>query len=294
LAQETAIVVAPTRGCSSKQPVTEIREDGALSMLKFSSITDDRLRNAESAGDVAETALGIAFVATALQRRVPRVTPTHDAVGLADCYVDLRSLRRKAQNPVSVAPQNSIDLDDAGRGETGSELRLFQSDVHIGFPGDVSGMTENVGLECHKAGATVGRPSDHICADSEAVAAGPEKTAEARSVAMIAEGDSVTLFSIAMSGLEAYGGTTGAPTVPGKIATPVHELSDAAVVKQPSVLLETIPTPAPNVTIPGSVEEKAAMKVKYDCKQKMLREIAASQLLQELHCFLVLRPTQIC
>jgi len=79
----------------------------------------------------------------------------------------------------------------------------------------------------------------------------------------------------------ASGETTDAPTVPGEIGTPVPKLSDAAVVKQPSVLPEAILTPAPNVIIPGSAEEKKAMNVKYDLKQKMLREIAASQLLRE-------------
>jgi len=163
-AQETAVVVASTCGRSSKPPVTKIREDGALSTLKFSSIYDDGLRVAESAGDVAETALGIAFDTTALGKRVSRVTQTHDVVGLADCYVELPSLRKKAQNPVSVAPPNYIDSDDAGRGNTGSELCLSQSDGHIGFPGDVCGTTENVGLEFHKADVTVGRPSDNTCA----------------------------------------------------------------------------------------------------------------------------------
>jgi len=54
LAQETAVVAAPTRGRSSKQPVTGSREDGALSTLKFSPITNDGLGGAESTEDVAE------------------------------------------------------------------------------------------------------------------------------------------------------------------------------------------------------------------------------------------------
>jgi len=99
---------------------------------------------------------------------------------------------------VSVAPPISIDSDDAGRGNTGSELRLSQSDVHIGFPGDVCGTTENVGFGGHKAEATVGRPSDGGCAYSEAVPADPEKAAEAHSVAVIAKGDGVAVFGIGM------------------------------------------------------------------------------------------------
>jgi len=208
LAQETAVVAAPTRGRSNKQPVARSREDNALSTLKFSPITDDGSRGAEFTDDVTENALSIALVATALGKKVPRVTPTHDVVELADCYVELSSLRRKAKNQVSVAPPNSIDSNDGGRGSTGSELRLTQSDVHIGFPGDVCGTTENVGPglgDHHKAGATVGRPSGGGCANSEAVTADPVKAAEVCSVAMIAEGDGGAVLAIAMSGAAACG-----------------------------------------------------------------------------------------
>jgi len=75
--------------------------------------------------------------------------------------------------------------------------------------------------------------------------------------------------------------TNDVPTIPGEVATPVRESSGAAAVKEPSVLPEAILKPATIAIIPGSAEEKAAMKTKYDRKQEMLREIAASQLLQE-------------
>jgi len=277
----TAVMVVPVRGRGSNQPATEVREDGALSTLKFSSIVGDGLRVAEPTGDRKETALGIAFVATALERRVPRVTQTHDVVGLADCYVELPSLRRKAQKPVSVAPRNSIDSDEAGRGDTAGELRLSHSDIHIGFPGDVCGPIENVEFECQPADVTVGRPSDEISVYAGEGAPDPEKAAEARPVAVIAESDGVAVLGIATSGVAASAEMTDAAATTGAIATPVCELSDTPVVKPPSVLPEAINTPSPVAPFPGSAEEKKALKAKYDLKQKMLREITASQLLRE-------------
>jgi len=208
------------------------------STLKFSPITDDGLPGAGSTGDVEENALGIALVATALGKKVPRVTLTHDVVGIADCYVELPSLRRNAKNQVSVAPPNSIDSDDGGRGEAGSELRLTQSDVHIGLPGDVGGTTENVGLGLgykHKVGATVGRPSGGGCAKSEAGTTDPVKAAEVCSVAVIAEGDGGAVLAVAMSGVAACRETNDAPTVPGEVAKPVRGSSGAAAVKELSV-----------------------------------------------------------
>jgi len=267
--QEIAVVVAPTRGRSSKQPVAEIREtDGALSTPKFGLLINDGLRVVEPSGDVAETALGIAFVATALGRRVPRLTPTQDVGGLSDCYVELPSLRKKAQNQVSVAPPNSIDSDEGGRGDAGSELRLNQSDIHLELPEDVAGMMENV---------EIGSGDRY-----EAVTTVPEEEAtEVCSVASIAEGVGSATTAIAMSGVVACGETRDAPTVPGEIATPGHESSGAAAVVESAVQPEAIPQTTTITWVPGSAEEKAAMKGKYDHKQLMLREIAASQLLQE-------------
>jgi len=140
---------------------------------------------------------------------------------------------------------------------------------------------ENVELECQPADATVGHSSDKIVALLGAEAPGPEKAAEARSVAVIAESDGVALFGIAMSGVAVSAEMTDAPTIIAAIATPVRDLSDAPAVKPPSVLPEAILPPAPVAPIPGSAEEKKALKAKYDLKQKMLREIVASQLLRE-------------
>jgi len=263
LSKDVSVEAAgPTRGRSINQSGKKSREDSALSTLKFGHIADDGSRGAGSAGDLGENALGIALVATALGKKLPRAIPTHEVVGIKGCRVEIPSLRRKTKIQVSVAPPNSIDSDDGGHADTGSELRLTQSDVHIGFPGDVCETIENANY-------------------TEPVAAGPKKTLEARSVATIPKGDGVKLFGIAMAVVAAPGKTTDAPTVHGEIATPAREFFDATVVKQPSVLPEAILTPTPNVIVPGSAEEKKAMKAKYDLKQKMLREIAASQLLQE-------------
>jgi len=263
LSKDVVLEGAPTRGRGNKPTVEKGCGDNALSTLKFGSIAVDGLSRAGLSGDAEENALGIALVATALGKKVPRSTPTHNVVGISDCYVELPSLRKKAKNQVSVvAPPNSIESDEGGRGDAGSELRLNQPDVHIGFPGDVCG--------------TIEKPEY-----SESVVASPEKVPEPCSVATILEGDVVELFDIAMTGAAASGGTPDAPTVIIEIAVPVPELTDAAVINQPFVLSGEILMPAPNVMAPGSAEEKKAMKDKYDLKQKMLREIAASQLLQE-------------
>jgi len=46
---------------------------------------------------------------------------------------------------VSVTPPNSVESDDAEHGDGGSEVRLSQSDVHIGLPGDACETAMNAG-----------------------------------------------------------------------------------------------------------------------------------------------------
>jgi len=276
-AQETVVATVPTLGRISKRAVVKSREDGALSTLKFSAITEIGSWGSEPTEDVA----GIALVASTLGKMVPRVTLTHNAAGMTDCYIEIQSTRTKAKTPASVAPPNSIDSDDAERGDTGSEVQLCQSDVHIGFPRDISGTTANTGLVDQSTEETVGNLSTSIRVCPEASTANPGNGAEARSVAPIAESDGVAVLGNAMSGVAAHEEVSDAPIAPGEVATPVSESAHAAEIVAPSVLPEAHRTPTTTVIIPGSAEEKAARKIKYDCKQKMLREIAANQLLQE-------------
>jgi len=153
-------------------------------------------------------------------------------------------------------------------------------DVNIGFPGDISGTTANTGLVDQNTEATVRNSSTSIHACPETATGDPGNGAEAPSIAPIAESDGVTVFGSAMSGVAAREKANDAPTTQGEVATPVYESADAAGIMAPSILPEGPRTPTTTAIILGSAEEKAAMKIKYDRKQKMLREIAANQLLQ--------------
>jgi len=203
-------------------------------------------------GNVVDTALGIALVASALGKKVPRVTPTSNAPATTECYIELEPARKKSQTPVSVAPPNYIDSNDAGHGDTESEIRLSQSDIHIEFPGEICGMAA---ISVAKDGA------------------------EERFVAPIAKNDGVATLANAMSGVGAHEEVGDAPTDPGEVVTPMSGSVNAK--GEASIMPDTTRTPTTTPNVPGSAEEKVARKVKYDAKQKMLREIAANQLFQE-------------
>jgi len=139
---------------------------------------------------------------------------------------------------VSVARPNFIESDDAERGNTGSEVRLCQSYVHIGFPGDVSGTTVSTGLVVQSTEVTVSSFSTSIRACTETSTVDPGNGAEARFLVPIAESDGIVVFSNAMLGVAAHEEVSDAPTAPGEVATPVSELVDAAGIIAPSVLPE--------------------------------------------------------
>jgi len=69
------------------------------------------------------------------------------------------------------------------------------------------------------------------------------------------------------------------PTAPGEIMTPVSEW--VGISESTHVPFESLQTPVTTTAAHGSAEEKAMWRVKRDTKEKMIREIAASQLLQE-------------
>jgi len=277
--KETTVVTAPNRGRLSKHAVVERREDGALSTLKFSAITDPDLHISEPTEDVSSTALGIALVGSALRKKVPWVSPALTVAGMAECYMELTSTRKKSNAPVSVAPPNFIESDDAERGDTGSEVRLSQSDVHIRFPADVGGTATSTGDVNQNTEAAATNIPPSLRTRAETAIADPGNGAEARFVAPITESDGVAVCGNAMSGVAAHEDECDAPIAPGEVATPVSESADAA--GKISVVPKSHRTPTTTAFIPGSAEEKAARKVKYDSKQRMLREIAANQLLQE-------------
>jgi len=62
---------------------------------------------------------------------------------MPNCYVEMTPTRKKLKTPVSVAPPNSVESDMDGD-DTGSEIRLSRSDVHIEIPGEMGESVANV------------------------------------------------------------------------------------------------------------------------------------------------------
>jgi len=128
----TSAAVISKRVCFTKCATAECRPDDAMSTLKFGALDEVRQCGTEQIEDVLGAELGIAFVASALGREMPRSSSEHATADMPDCYVELTSTRRKAKAPVAVVPLNSID-SKVDRDDTGSEI----PDVHIEIPGEV-------------------------------------------------------------------------------------------------------------------------------------------------------------
>jgi len=120
------------------------RGDDACSTLKFISIEKTGVRPTPSAEDMSSVELGIALVASALGKKVPKKSSGRAPTGMSGCYVDLASAQKKSRTPVFVAPPNSIDSDDLEQAELGSEVPPSHSEVHIGLPGDTVETVMNV------------------------------------------------------------------------------------------------------------------------------------------------------
>jgi len=250
--KETVGTTVPTRSRVSKRTVTGDRDNAALFTLKFSAMTEAGPRVSAMVEDVQDTELGIALVASALGKKVPRVTPTSIALVTTECRVEVAIGRKKNANKTSVAPPNSIDSDDAGHGDVEIEIRLSQSDVHVEFPGEI----------CEIAAILVAK--DDI---------------EAPSVALIAEDDDVATLANAMSSVAAHEEIDDAPTDPGEVVTPRSESATAG--GEASLIPDLTRTPTTTLVVPGSEEDKIARKARFDATQERIREIAASQILQE-------------
>jgi len=120
----TVEMTVPIRGRVSKRTVTGECDDAALPTLKFSAMTEAGSRVSAPVGDAQDTELGIAFVASALGKKVPRVTPTSIALVTKECRVEVAIGHKKTIKQTSVAPPNSIDSDEAGCGDAEAEIRL--------------------------------------------------------------------------------------------------------------------------------------------------------------------------
>jgi len=183
----------------------------------------------------------MALVASALGRKVPATRNSDGIATMIECHVELSTEFANANRSASIAPPNSVESDEAELGEGNCDARLSQSDVYIKLPGDPTG-------EMKAAVALV---------LAEVVSAtGPNRGGEA------------VLFASAVADDAANEETSAEPVAPGVVA------DSALSALQVTGSAEIRPTP-------GSVEEKAYMKAKYEGNQRRIREIAATQLLQE-------------
>jgi len=128
---------------STNHATGERRPDVALSTLKFGAMDETRPCNTEQTKDISGVELGIALVASALGKVVPRASSVNVTTDMADCYVEMSSTRKKSKTPVSGAPPNSVE-SDVDRDDIESEIRLSRSDVHIKIPGEMVESVANV------------------------------------------------------------------------------------------------------------------------------------------------------
>jgi len=110
---EALVATESKRSRASKRATAECRGGNALSTLKFCAIVEPCFSTIESSGDMPDAELGITLVASALGRKVSRVSSDKNTTGLTECYVELESTKRKSKVSLPAAPPNSVDSDDA-------------------------------------------------------------------------------------------------------------------------------------------------------------------------------------
>jgi len=123
---------------------------------------------------------------------------------------------------VSVAPLNSIESDDQEHTEVGSEVRLCQSDFHIGLPGDAIETATNtrgsVPTEVAISDGPVGQGPTQPCAVENVI--GAEINMGERPVAQTGGKDGAAVFATAMTDVAANEEVSDEPIAPGLISTP--------------------------------------------------------------------------
>jgi len=123
------------------------------------------------------------------------------------------------------------------------------------------------------AGCSEALPTDHETTAVLCVGA------EVCSATAITKPGGVASFSCAIPEVAVLEKVDEAPAAPSEVSTPVMGLTVVREVT-PGVL-GPVQTPKSAEIVPGSVEDDIARKIRYDHRQKLIREIAASQLLQE-------------
>jgi len=241
------------RSRSGKRATVKRHADDALATLKFSAIAESQSHVEEFARDTSKVELGIAFVAGALGKKMPTVLSTTESMGMSDCYVELAFSRKKSKVTVSAAPPNSVESGDLGAIDDIQEVRFSQSDVQVGFPEDVS----------------------EVVTTTE-----PPVILEGPTVSDVQRSDGAFAFANAMLGITAEEEVAGKPIIPEQLAEIVSSVVDKRDLKGGGG--ETAPVKGAKRMVPGSKEEAVALKLRYDNRQRMIQETAATQLLQEV------------
>jgi len=180
--------------------------------------------------------------------KVPVVLSEPGLIDVPDCYVELAPIRRKSTPEVSVVPPNSVDSEDLGMLDDVSEVRLIQLEVHVGYPEEPTSTETDVNS----------LPS----VEWPIVSSIPENS----------ETLAVDNAMLDVAAIEEVGG--GPPNPELGVTEMVSEVNtdgvDGGRVEMPQ-----------NRVVSGSAAEMLAIKNKYDNRQRAIKEIAATQLLQE-------------
>jgi len=119
---ERSVPAGTDRGRGNRYAGSDRREGDALATLKFAAMTDVDMRPTNRDKDAPNTTLGIALVASALGRKVPRVSTEMTTADMAECYVGLGSTRKKSKAQGVIPPPTSVESDELDRGDNESEV----------------------------------------------------------------------------------------------------------------------------------------------------------------------------
>jgi len=252
-AESTVATTNQKRPRSEKRAQVDRHMDDALSTLNFTAIVDAQPTHAESAKGVSNEELGIAFVAGALGKKVPTLLSRATLTApMPECYVEIESTQKKAKPVDITAPPNSVESEDLGVLDEMSVARLSESDVQVGFPDELSG----------------------VLAD-----AGPAALAGSAAIVDVLRTDGATALDAIAFDAAANDGVVDQPPLPGDVTTPVQ--GNAGLEEVCEQRTDRPQGPLIGKDLAGKEEEALTLKAKYDNRQRMIREIAASQLLQE-------------
>jgi len=182
---------------------------------------------------------------------------------------------KKSRTTVSIAPPNSIESDDPKQAEISSELPLSHPDVHIEFPGDAVETATGVGdlIETTAIGLSdkpaVPEPTRTCAVESGSIVGD-------WAIAQIGECDSIDVLATVVTEVAANEEVNDEPVAPGLVSTPI-----SAAIHEESVLIQKEHGSVGKIvsTAPTSVVFQPSQRV--ENTQRMIREIAAAQLLQE-------------